>query len=180
MEGLKRKVLVLSLLRRMKDEDSWCGETHVQKCLYFLQEMMGAPTDYPFILYKHGPFSFELRDDLTAMRVDGLVEVHVRSNIYGPSLSPGPIAQALLERFPKTLQEYDSQISFIAKRLSPKNVAELERLATALYVTDEEGLQTQRSRAERVHELKPHVSVEEASDAVKIVDELRSEVAVGY
>jgi len=26
----------------MKEQGSWCGETHIQKCSYFLQEMMAV------------------------------------------------------------------------------------------------------------------------------------------
>ncbi len=177
MEELKRKAVVLSLLSNMKEEGSWCGETHVQKCMYFLQEMLYVPTEFGFILYKHGPFSFELRDELTAMRVDSLIELQVRSNIYGPSLSPGALAAALMDRFRKTLRDYQQGIEFVAKQLSPKGVAELERLATALYVTEEEeGVdQAEKGRALRLHELKPHVSIEEALAAIKAVDELRLE-----
>src|SRR2546426_11157696 len=35
----------------------------------------------------------------------------------------------------KTLEKYDDSISFVAEKLGGKGVADLERLATALYVT---------------------------------------------
>ena len=68
MESIKRQVILLSLIESMKDNGSWCGETHIQKSMYFLQTMFLVPTDFEYILYKHGPFSFELRDSLGDMR----------------------------------------------------------------------------------------------------------------
>ncbi|MCL6557372.1 MAG: hypothetical protein K6U74_00970, partial [Firmicutes bacterium] len=66
LPSLKRKALLLSLVKAMESQGSWCGETHIQKCSYFLQAMLGVPLGFEFILYKHGPFSFDLRDELTA------------------------------------------------------------------------------------------------------------------
>jgi len=55
-------------------------------------------------------------------------------------------------------------------------VAELERLATALYVTFEEGMdKTVQARAKRINELKPHVNINEVLKAVEEVDSLALE-----
>lgn len=179
MEGLKRKALILSLLDRMKGEDSWCGETHVQKSVYFLQTLLGVPTGYEFIMYKHGPFSFELRDELTAMRAYELVTVAIRPQPYGPSLHPGPLADDLMTRFHRTIEDYRLQVQFIARHLSSKGVAELERLATALYVLHEGTVDIPERLAERVNELKPHISVEEALEAIGAVKQLEMEATQG-
>ncbi len=70
-------------------------------------------------------------------------------------------------------QKYQQQIKFISEKLSRLGVAQLERLATAFYVTMEEGReQTVSYQATRVHELKPHVPLNQAIDAVQKVDEL--------
>ena len=68
---------------------------------------------------------------------------------------------------------YASQIDFVADRLASKDVKDLERLATALYVTLE-GAQP-RERAARLNTLKPHVSLEEARIAVEQLDVLADE-----
>jgi hypothetical protein len=60
MNRLQRAVVLLSLLERLKERGSWCGETHLQKSAYFLQDMLSAPLGFDFILYKHGPFAFDL------------------------------------------------------------------------------------------------------------------------
>lgn len=176
MEDAKRQTVVLSLIEKMNVYGSWCGETHIQKSLYFLQEMLGAPTGYDFILYKHGPFSFDLKDELGVMRANMIIELQSKPYPYGPSHLPGDAAERLKEIYPKTTKEYERQIDFIAKKLAVFRVAELERLATALYVTLGEGREkTVQTRAKRINELKPHVKIDEAVRAVEQVDSLMSE-----
>ena len=57
-------------------------------------------------------------------------------------------------------------VQFVGRR----GVAELERLSTALYVTVQQDEKSIESRAKRIHDLKPHVSVESAAEAVKELD----------
>src|SRR6266545_4036200 len=64
MKRLQRAALLTELVEQMRAHDSWCGETHLQKATYFLQELLDVEMDYDFVLYKHGPFSFDLRDEL--------------------------------------------------------------------------------------------------------------------
>jgi hypothetical protein len=176
MEDTKHQALVVSLIENMGLYGSWCGETHIQKSLYFLQEMLGVPMGFDFILYKHGPFSFDLRDELGVMRGNMLVELQSKPYPYGPSYLPGEAAERLRELYPKTTKKYEPQIDFIAKKMSGFSVAELERLATALYVTLEEGRDKKAAtRAKRINELKPHVKIDEAKRAVEEVDSLMIE-----
>ncbi len=70
-----------------------------------------------------------------------------------------------------TLAAFDSKIALVANWLGPMQVAELERVATALYAMHEPEAQSDSNwRAERIHQLKPHVSVYEARKAVSKVD----------
>ncbi|BCV22750.1 hypothetical protein hamaS1_28190 [Moorella sp. Hama-1] len=57
-------------------------------------------------------------------------------------------------------------------------MAELERLATAYYVTRELKGQPVERRSERLHELKPHIPLDEAKEAVFRVDRLLNELDV--
>jgi len=177
MERLKRDVILIRLIEALRVKGSWCGETHVQKATYFLQSMVGVPTGFEFILYKHGPFSFDLRDELAAMRADGFVSLRVQDPFYGPSIVPEEAAALRLkEQFPKTLRQHESRIGFVAAKLGDRSVVELERLATAFYISKEVGPQANaNARAQRVNFLKPHVSVEEAVEAVRTVDAWQGE-----
>jgi hypothetical protein len=173
MEDARRQAVVLSLIEKLDLYGSWCGETHIQKSLYFLQEIFGVPTGFDFILYKHGPFSFDLRDELNVMLANMIIKLQSKPYPYGPSHLPGDAAERLKELYPKTTKAYEQQIDFIARKLAIYRVAELERLATALYVTLEEGREkTVQIRSRRINELKPHVGIEEAKRAVEEVDVL--------
>ncbi|MEW6381838.1 MAG: hypothetical protein AB1611_19865 [bacterium] len=174
MKRLQRAAILLSLAKNLKDHGSWCGETHIQKAAYFLQQMLGVPLGFEFTLYKHGPFSFDLNDEITAMRADALIRLQPQPYPYGPSLLPDEGSELLKDRFPKTLKRYDNQVKFIAEKLGSKKVTELECLATALYVTYEFDGDVE-TRARKINELKPHISVDEARSAAHKVDQIIKE-----
>jgi len=80
---LKRYAVVTLLVEKLNKHGSWCGETHIQKAMYFLKELFPEIVDYSFMLYKYGPFSFELRDDIGIMVTEGILDV-VPMFPYGP------------------------------------------------------------------------------------------------
>jgi len=176
VKRLQKATLLAALAEKLREAGSWCGETHLQKAVYFFQELLGVPTEFEFILYKHGPFSFDLRDEITAMRADGLLELKPMPFPYGPSLVPTREGLGLLGAFPKTLSRYEKVINFVAENIGNRKAADLERLATALYITREgQAPTTIKGRAIRMHELKPHISVEEAKYAISGLDEIISQ-----
>jgi uncharacterized protein YwgA len=175
MERLKRAAIVSQLIRNLRNSGSWCGETHVQKAVYLLQDLLDVPTEYQFILYKHGPFSFDLSDELTSFRGDELLELRPQVPPYGPRYAVTTLGKSLCERFPKTLAKYDDSIEAVADAIGEQTVGELERLATALYVTKRDSTHhdgSVKSRSKRLNQLKPHVSVEAANNAVEEIDAL--------
>ena len=176
MNRLQRAAVIVSLLQALRARDSWCGETNVQKACFFLQELMGVPLELEFVLYKYGPYSFALTDELTAMRADSILTLRVRDPRYGPCYVPGELANSLLKQYPKTVGKYESEIQFVAQRLGSKGVADLERVATALYVQKEMGFISMNERAKKITELKPHVSLSDAQTAVREVDRMFEEV----
>jgi uncharacterized protein YwgA len=134
MNKLQRASLILSLIKALRDRDSWCGETSIQKATYFLQELTGVVLDFDFVLYKYGPYCFDLTDELTAMRANSILALQIRDPRYGPCYVPGELSDALLRCYPKTASQFQREVNFVAEQLGSKGVAELERLATALYV----------------------------------------------
>ncbi|MFH1075636.1 MAG: hypothetical protein V1753_02145, partial [Pseudomonadota bacterium] len=107
----------------------------------------------------------------TAMRADNLLKLQPQPYPYGPSILPGEDSKSLMKRFPKTLKKYSHHTALVAEKLGGKKVNELERLATALYVTFENKSSGDVQRAQRIHDLKPHVSIDEALEATKTVDQ---------
>jgi hypothetical protein len=171
MRKRKRQAILLNLIEALST-GSWCGETHVQKATYFLQHGVGVPLEFEFVLYKHGPFSFDLRQELGEMRGASLIEVLPRPLPYGPSLSLGPSAAALVKVYPKTLKKYLKQVEAVADFFKQKYAVDVERLGTALYVTREWPKLSSEERASKIVELKPHITESDAQKAVAVVDKL--------
>ena len=90
----------------VKKGNGWCGETHLQKATYFLQALLEVPMNYRFILYKHAPFAFDLRDELTALRADWLLQLQPEPYPFGASLVPTPTSVTFRQRYAKTVAEY--------------------------------------------------------------------------
>jgi len=176
MERLERASVLLSLVEALRSRGSWAGETHLQKSAYFLQELLGVPLGLRFILYKHGPFSFDLRQDVGGMFADSILAWEIQPYPYGPSLKPGPLSDLLKRQFSRPARHFAGQIGFVAEKLAPKRVVELERLATALYVTLQGKVEGEQ-RAARICQLKPHITPAEAVEAVAEVDMIRGEAS---
>jgi len=133
MKRFERDAVITALIDELEKHESWCGETHIQKAMFFLEEMTETDLGFEFILYKHGPFSFDLRDELTAMRADLLLELEVRRPGYGPSLRPTKNAQTMVERYRNTVDQARSDIRFVAAHAGDLHVTELERLACTIH-----------------------------------------------
>lgn len=176
MEEYARKAILLALLDKMKRNGSWCGETHFQKSVYFLQEGLGVPLELRFILYKHGPYSFDLDRVLGEMHGSYLVRQEVRGS-YGPSLVVDEPGERLMMSFPKTIDGRSFEIAFVAERISARSVVELERIGTALYVRNKHPDFSSDEQVRRIVELKPHITLDQASDAVLEISKLLDEAA---
>jgi len=172
MRSLERISILLSLINKMREQGSWCGETHIQKAAYILQVLTGVPTEYEFVLYKHGPYSFELHGELGSILADGLVKLEVQPAPYGPSWTLTEAGQTLRARFVSQIQGYAEAVSFLAEELRNKGVAELERLGTAFWVKEHNGRESREDTARAIVSLKPHVDPNDALVAVYGVEEL--------
>ncbi len=173
MERLQRASIIIDLIDKLAKNGSWCGETHIQKAIYFLQALTNVPMEFDFILYKHGPFSFDLRDELTAMRAYRLIEIELRPP-YGPGLFPTKSGTNVHDHFPKTVNKYSRELTFVAKYLGDKGVAELERMGTALYVSLRNKNADIRTKVSTIHRMKRHVSEESAHLALQEVEKMKS------
>jgi hypothetical protein len=166
--------IVLYVMNALKANGSWCGETHVQKTIFLCQELFGVSSNFKFILYKHGPYSFQLSEHLQGLIADDLI--HVRSRPpYGPSLELSEDVSALY-RSVTTDECLSRKLDFVAGKLGRKGVADLERLATAVYVNEKHSTQLPvERRAALLISLKPHVSSELARSAFLEVDQIARE-----
>ncbi len=170
MEYLERASVLLKLLAELYRSGSWCGETHLQKCTLFLQKLLHVPLGYEFIFYKYGPYSFDLNDEVSRLRGDDLLQV-VPTPPYGVKIQPGNNAKLVYARFKGVSDTYREQIEFVAKKIGPKSISELERIATALWVTLENPGANRLILSTELTQLKPHVDTGEANKALaELVD----------
>src|ERR1700722_12155832 len=167
MNELAQQTILVSLARRLAEKGSWGGETHIQKAAYLLSELRDVAFNFDFILYKHGPFSFGLHDELSSMAADDLIDRFSVSPHYGPQLLVTPRGAQLEERFEKTMQRYGESLDWITDILGSRGVADLERLATAMWMTRQSPEASVRPRAEALVDVKPHISLDAATDAVE-------------
>ena len=173
MNDIDRSAILLDLAAQLREHGSWTGETHVQKAAYFLQELLGVPSGFRFVLYKHGPFSFDLRASLNKLETWGGIQTEEQPYPYGAKIVEGP-RSGMLKTASKNRDEYASQIQFVARQLGKANVSELERVATALFIELDPNVKAE-DRPARLVTLKPHISREEAPKAFARLREIRSE-----
>lgn len=167
MRRTQKVVLLSRLASELRERGSWVGETHLQKAVYMLEKLTGVPLGFSFVLYKHGPFSFDLREELNRMRAEGMLELQARPAPYGPSYVSTEAARSLESRFPRTLATFGDQLDFVADRVRSRSATELERLATALLLISSGEGQEPGRLAEELNTIKPHVPIEKALAAVE-------------
>lgn len=173
MDNTDRRALVLALVDALRASGSWCGETHVQKTCYILQRLVGLPTNFEFILYKHGPFSFDLQEYFHGLRGDNLIGAAPTSFQFGTSLVVTEQGKRIESLRSDLISKYQAHFEKISGLLGRKSVRDLEKIATAVYVTDELGKdKSVEERAKKIFEYKKHVTMKDATRAVEEFDEI--------
>src|SRR5947209_7195919 len=170
MGKLARHAVVAQLIGAMREANSWCARTHVQKTLYSFQALFQPEPElvYPYLLYMHGMYSFELDEDLAQMVFYSALE-REEAPPYGPRYATGPGAGILSAKLGARAKRWLPAIRFIASEIGPRNVRQLEALTTMMYVASDarEGLRDTGidDQLARVRELKPHLSDEQVEFA---------------
>lgn len=168
-----RCALVVDLANRLRSHGSWCGETHLQKAMFILQDLTRSNFGYKFIIYKHGPYSFDFNSELTAMRAADILEFRIQREGYGPSIAPTEFGGRIFNSNEENVREYSSTLEFLTEWFASKDVRYLEKVATAYYVTKKNPRDPVIERAKKLNALKPHVDIVAAEEAVRVVDEKR-------
>ena len=177
MERLLVAALLLRLIRAQKEEGSPGGETHIQKAVYFLQELMQVPLNFRFILYRYGPYSFELRDALMSLRADGLVRLEPQRSV-GAKIVPTERGVRFLDSRQAALGKWMARIEFVAKALGRNGALGLERLGTAYFVTHRATIEaTVQDRVKEVRRRKPHITANDAKEAVEWAERITEQAA---
>ncbi len=178
MTNLREGAIVVSLVDALNTRGSFCGETHIQKASYFLKQLVAVPMESSFTFYLYGPYSFELHALLNELRAEDLLELESRE--MGATWRAGKRYGLLQERFAGNIQRFHDQISYVADKVANLNVFDLERYATALWVSRTRQDLSREKRAELIHTLKPRIEIGSARKALETVevweDEVRSRI----
>src|SRR5215471_8882064 len=121
-----RCAMIVDLLKKMRAQGSWCGETHIQKAMYISQDLAKANYGYKFVMYKHGPFSFDLKDELAAMRASGIIEFAFPQRGYGPSICVTKFGERVFDTNQESIENCCRVNEFVAKWLAASDVRSLE------------------------------------------------------
>jgi len=157
--------IILKIIESLQANGSWTGKTHIQKSIFLFQETTPVDKLFTFVLYKHGPYSFEIEDELEQMKSYAAISIKAVGQV-GVELKPS-VNAAYVEDHAALSSTERQNIEKIGEFVGAKNVMELERIATTVWVRSREGLTDSTAVAARVHALKPHVSISDALTADK-------------
>ena len=141
----KKASLVLAVIRSLKQHGSWTGKTHVQKSLFLIKTATQIDVPFTFVLFKHGPYSFELETELEQMKSYLAITSEPDPNGYGVVLSPGPGSRFIDER--GGLSDVESmRVGRVCRFVGQRNVSELEHRHCGV---DSENGESRRLRVRR-------------------------------
>ena len=163
----RKHAFILEVIQGLKAVANWTGKTHVQKTLFLVNEATPVQVPFDFVLYKHGPYSFDVETELEQMKSYDAIAIQPISS-YGVILNPSGNADVVDLLGSITQAEKDS-IQEICRFVGSKGVVDLERLATVVWVRNRDKISDSQEVANRVHTLKPHVSLADAEAADQLV-----------
>jgi uncharacterized protein YwgA len=131
--------------------------------------------DYSFILYKHGPYSFDLSDEIVSLIADKYLEAYSVVP-RGSTFVLTKEGKNLVNKNSNAIKPFLEGIDFVSKKVGKRNVNDLECISTALYVTKDLKSHDIEKRAKRLNELKPHIPFEKAEESIVITDSILEEV----
>lgn len=103
----------------------------LQKLVYFMQEAMDVPTNYPYKIHHYGPYSEAVETDTTRLKFMGYVEVAADSQGYGFHITP---ADDPPEEWTDILQAHGKHIDRVIETFGSHRISELELAATIHYM----------------------------------------------
>jgi uncharacterized protein YwgA len=174
MNDLQRAAIVATLVKECRARDAFCGETMVQKSVFFLQELLRVPLAFDFQLYIYGPFSSELQRHVSSMMADDMIAV--RPLPYSSTFEPSEQIAYLEKHSADVITAHSDQIAFVVNHLANRGVKQLGgwRLHFSSVTTDNASVD---ERAANTCDVKPHITPDDARKAIEEVDRWRKELA---
>jgi len=162
--------LLLESVERFRANEDLPKGTHIQKAMFLLKTMGIGEFPFSFILYKHGPFSPDIEYEISEMKSYGAVSYDVRPG-FSQVLEPGMNAPALKKKVQLSGKE-QAAVEAVCRFLAKKPLFEIELLATAAWIRENEHIRSVDEIANRLQALKPYVSRPEAMRSVGEIEEV--------
>ena len=143
--------------------------------VYLLQHIYNVPLGYHFTLYTQGPQASEVGRNLDIARQRLHISMPCTQDNPYPVITPGPMATEKLRIAHIHCQPYMDSISDLASDFGHLTASQLG-LRTSLVYLDRHSTPTDDNTAQEllvqaVHELKPHVLLEEIREALRELQE---------
>lgn len=160
----KRKEYILNIVQK----NPGLGKTALMKIMFMLQEVKGVKTGYDFSVYTYGPYATSLMEDIDELIAGGLITctMYPYRTYIGYSLQTTDEGK---KKIPKFNENEKTAINDIVQFAKDKSAKELELYSTIIYMdrlfNKNSWDKDPETIASKVHEIKPHFSVEEILNA---------------
>jgi len=178
----KKQALVLFIVRKLSEQKGWHGPVFVQRFIYLLQELLDVPLDLFFILYKHGPYSFELAETLTFLTANYLLEFKLPLNHLSPTLVPGKHAAYYDKKFKAEMDAINPRVTWLITKVNDMDFGKLTLLTFALYVLKQLRVQgkDEKKLISEMHQIRPVFSKKQITEAVEALKKLMNEAQTEF
>lgn len=92
------------MIEALEAQNSRTGKTAIIKGM-FLAKAIGAEVPFEFFLYKHGPYSTDVEEEIDQMRSYAAIDVEPSFDGFGVNLSPDENASYIKEQAPLSAEE---------------------------------------------------------------------------
>lgn len=150
--------VVVAMVDKLRRHDSWAGQTHLQKALYICEQMLAMPLGLDYQLHHYGPFSRSLEQSIQRLVADSALTFVPQPPPYGPRIATSEGAETIRHAHPDVVAQYDEGLEFVATMINRRGIRDLERIATALWMIEEQGSTDPDATAEAIRAIKDHIS----------------------
>ena len=162
MKRLEQRAVLVRLIERLNNKGRGCNEVYIQRAVYVIQSLCRVNLDFSFVLYKYGPFSFDLQDELTICRADGLLSIETHA-VVGATFAATELGRRLMGRFSVT-NDFTVKFEELVTWVSECSITQLDKLSTAIYVIREMKTGSQKDKARRLLQVNPQISAVEVDE----------------
>jgi hypothetical protein len=145
------------------------------KCLFFLKVVKHVPLPYNFGLYTYGPFDSNVLDDLQYAEalgaVEGMLVEYPRARGY--EYQRGPKIEEIEKKAQEFLSRYEKSINWVLSEFGNRSAIDLEMASTLVYIdrvtSKKKGRATIADLARKVHDVKPHITLNTIENEARIL-----------